>query len=439
MKNQMKKVSVISLGCPKNTVDSEKIIGVLGEAGYIISTIPEESDFVIINTCAFIQPAVNESRKLISWFIRRKKRNNFKLIVTGCLPSRYYDALCEKKEIDGIIGLYNISKLPEIFFDIAAGKRVCVISGEYIRNYCLMPRVMSTIPYAYLKITEGCNNCCSYCTIPQIRGSLISFPEKEILKEAERLFLCGIKEIIIVGHDITSFGKEGGKQSLPQLVKKITQIGFPWIRLMYLHPSGITDELLEVICNNRQICRYLDIPLQHVNPLILRKMNRPVMDYEKLIGKIRKSVPDITLRTTFIVGFPGETEQIFNELIEFIKHVRFERMGTFIYYPEKGTDAFLMNNQIPLHIKKRRFYRLMKIQKNISKEIAFSFRNRVFQVIIERKGNGCFYGRTQMDAPDIDWSVKVYGKTSIGDMVNIRIKKSSPYSLLGFICDYKTS
>ncbi len=434
----MRKVSVISLGCPKNTVDSEKIIGILGDAGYSISAIPEEADFVIINTCAFIQPAVKEARKVISEFIRKKKRNNFKLIVTGCLPRRDYCSLYKEKEIDGIIGLYQISRIPGIFSDIAAGRRVCTVSIGHIKNCCLIPRIISTLPYAYLKITEGCNNRCSYCTIPSIRGPLVSFPEKEILKEAESLFFSGVREIIIVGHDITAYGKEKGRASLPGLVRKIIKIGFPWIRLMYLHPSGITDELLELIAENKQICKYLDIPLQHVNPVILKKMNRPVMDYGNLIEKIRKSIPGITLRTTFIVGFPGETEKIFGDLIEFIRDIRFERLGAFIYYPEKGTDAFLMDGQISENVKKHRFCRLMGIQKNISRKLASSFRDRILEVIIERDENGYFSGRTQMDAPDIDWSVRVYGDAGVGDIVNVRITGSSTYSLSGSIYDRKT-
>ncbi|MCM8817240.1 MAG: 30S ribosomal protein S12 methylthiotransferase RimO [Candidatus Omnitrophica bacterium] len=434
----MEKVSIISLGCPKNTVDSEKIIGVLADSGYMISTIPEESDFVIINTCAFIQPAVIESKNVISQFIRIKKRNKFKLIVTGCMPSRYYTYLCEEREIDGIIGLYHITQFPEILSLIASGKRICINSCGHIKGYSLLPRVISTMPYAYLKITEGCNNCCSYCTIPQIRGHLVSFPEKEILKEAENLFLSGVKELIIVGHDITAFGKDSGKKSLTRLVREIVGIGFPWIRLMYLHPSGITNELLELIGSYKQICKYLDIPLQHVNPVILKRMNRPVFDYGKLINRIRKFVPGITLRTTFIVGFPGETDQIFDELIEFVKSIKFERLGAFIYYPEEGTRSFLMDNSVPIYIKKRRYLRLINIQKKISKELALSFKNKILEIIIDKEKNGRFYGRTQMDAPDIDWIVTVHGKVRFGDMVNVRITKSSFYSLSGFVCSDMT-
>ncbi|MCX7704658.1 MAG: 30S ribosomal protein S12 methylthiotransferase RimO [bacterium] len=431
----MKKVSIISLGCPKNTVDSEKILGLLGDAGYVISAVPEESDFVIINTCAFIQPAVYESRKIISDFIRRKRRNNFKLIVTGCLSSRDYDSLSTMKEIDAIIGLYRISQLPKIFSDIVSGKRVCIKSHSYIKNYCAIPRLISTAPYAYLKITEGCDNHCSYCTIPLIRGPLVSFSEKEILKEAEDLFLTGVKEIIIIGHDTTSYGKEKGRSYLPDLVKQIAKIGFPWIRLMYLHPSGITDDLLELISENKQVCKYLDVPLQHVHPLILRKMNRPVVDYKKLIEKIRKSVPGITLRTTFIVGFPGETEGIFDELIQFIKDIRFERLGAFTYYPERGTKAFLMDKQVPISIKKNRLSMLLNVQKSISKEIANSFRDKIIEVIIEKKDRTHFSGRSQMDAPDIDWSVKVHGEANIGNIVKVRIARTLPYTLSGFICN----
>lgn len=431
----MKRISVISLGCPKNTVDSEKILGILADAGYTVSAIVEESDFVIVNTCAFIQPAVDESREVISGLKRKKKKCNFKIIVTGCLPCRDYSSLSIEEDIDAIIGPYYITRLPEILSDIESGKKIRSNPGARIENYCMIPRLISTMPYGYLKITEGCNNCCSYCTIPMIRGPLVSFSEKDILKEAEALYNLGVKELIVVGHDITAYGKDKGKSSITALIKKILKIGFPWIRLMYLHPSGITDELLELIAENKQICRYLDVPLQHINPHILKKMNRPVVDCGKLIEKIRKAIPEIALRTTFIVGFPGETEEIFCQLIEFVKDVRFERLGAFIYYPEKGTRAYMLDNHIPEEIKKERFFNLMDIQRKISKEIASSFKGKILDVIIEKKQDNHFLGRTQMDAPDIDWSVKVHGKAKLGDILKVRITKAFSFGLSGFICD----
>lgn len=428
----MKRVCIISLGCPKNTVDSEKIIGILGSSGYMVSGIPEESDFVIVNTCAFIKPAVEESKQIILNLKKKKKKYGFRLVITGCLPVREKSFLFNDSDIDGVIGPYHIEKLPGFILDIETGKRVQDVSFSTIKHYCKIPRIISTLPYAYLKIAEGCNNHCSYCTIPSIRGPLFSYPEKEILKEAEHLLISGVKELIIVAHDITSYGRN--RYDFCRLLKKIISLGFPWIRLMYLHPSGITPNLLETMNKNSSVCKYLDIPLQHVNPLILKRMNRPVMDYKKMIEEIRKAVPQITLRTTFIVGFPGETEDIFNELIEFVRELRFERMGAFIYWPERNTRAYFLKGQVPFETKKKRFLKLMDIQKNISKEIADSFVGKVLDVLIEKEMNGYLSGRTQMDAPEIDWTVKVYGKARPGDIVKVKITKNSEYSLSGKIC-----
>ncbi|MGC9065471.1 MAG: 30S ribosomal protein S12 methylthiotransferase RimO, partial [Candidatus Ratteibacteria bacterium] len=394
-----KKLCVISLGCPKNTVDSEKIIGILGQAGYEISLIPEESDFVIVNTCAFINPAIDEARQVISFLKDRKREYEFKLIVTGCLPARDHDRLLKDRDIDGVIGPYSIARLPEIFSEIESGKRIYTHTDVGIHQYCRLPRAVSTFPYAYIKIAEGCNNRCSYCTIPIIRGPLYSFFEKDILKEAESLFASGVKELIIVGHDITAYGKDRGEHSLCKLLRSLLKIGFPWIRLMYLHPSGISQKLLELMNSHSQICKYLDIPLQHINPEILKKMNRPVKDYRKLIEDIRRTIPNIALRTTLIVGFPGETEGMFQELLDFVREMRFEKLGAFIYYPENGTPASLMPGQIPYERKKERYQRLMKVQKKISKDIALSFQGKTVEVLIEKKEEKYLLGRTRRDAP----------------------------------------
>ncbi|MCM8814668.1 MAG: 30S ribosomal protein S12 methylthiotransferase RimO [Candidatus Omnitrophica bacterium] len=429
----MRTVSVISLGCPKNTVDSEKILGILGSRGYAISAIPEQSDFVIVNTCAFIKPAVKEAKQIISKLKKNKNKYGYKLIVTGCLPARD-PWLIDIRDIDGITGPYNIDKLADILSGADEGKQLNANSYLKITNYCRIPRVISTFPHAYLKITEGCSNHCSYCTIPFIRGPLFSFPERDILKEAESLYDFGVKELIIVGHDITAYGQDRGKRNLCALLKKILKIGFRWVRLMYLHPAGITDELLELIEGNAQICKYLDIPLQHINPVILKKMNRPVFDYKKLIEDIRRAVPQIAIRTTFIVGFPGETDEIFEQLVDFVRIIKFDRIGAFIYYPEKDTRAFLFKNQVPFKIKKKRLFKLMNVQRMISKELAGSFVGKEIDVLVEKKKDDYLIGRTQMDAPDIDWTVRIYGKASIGDIVRVRITKSSPYCLTGSIC-----
>jgi len=429
----MKKVCVISLGCPKNTVDSEKIIGVAGDSNYAISPVPDDSDFVIVNTCAFIKPAVLEAKRMISRLKKLKEKRNFKLIVAGCLVARNFETLFNDIDIDGIIGPYDIDRLSNVLSEIESGKRVLMNQSAKIKNYCTIPRIVSTWPYAYLKITEGCSNRCSYCTIPLIRGELFSYSEKEILKEAEFLFNSGIKELIIVGHDITAYGKDTHKSNLCKIVRGIIKIGFPWIRLMYLHPAGITDDLLDLIKNSPQICKYLDVPVQHSCPEILKNMNRPVIDYRKFFERIRKSVPGIALRSTVIVGFPGETDKIFKHLVDFVTDVRFEKLGIFTYYREKNTPASMMKWQVPEEIKKERFVLLREIQKKISKEIASSFTGQILDVLIEGRKNGICVGRTQRDAPDIDWSVKIKGKCEPGEIVKVAITKSFYYSLEGII------
>ncbi len=429
----MIKIYVITLGCPKNLVDSEKIIGIVGSSGYAVTTDMREADYVIVNTCSFIKPAFLEAKSVISKLKKLKEKFSFKIIVAGCLPARSSEDLFKDIDIDGVIGPYDILRMPELINEIEQGKRVNIVERKHIRHYCKVPRVISTWPYAYLKITEGCSNMCSYCTIPSIRGSLVSFSEKEILYEAEFLFQSGIKEIIIVGHDITSYGRDTGQYAIVQLLKKIADIGFPWIRLLYLHPTGITDELLELIDTNSCFCKYLDIPIQHINPYILREMNRPVMDYRKFFEHIRNSIKGVCLRTTLMVGFPGETDRIFEELLGFVKEIRFERLGAFIFSPEKNTKASLMPCQVPYKTKNLRLRHLINVQKEINKQISSSFVHSIVDVIVDEKKNNYFEGRTRMDAPDIDCKVKFKGSVNPGDIVKIRVNKSSPYVLYGKI------
>ncbi|HPP66504.1 MAG TPA: 30S ribosomal protein S12 methylthiotransferase RimO [bacterium] len=427
----MKTICLISLGCPKNLVDSEKIIGILGNLGYAITTNIEESDYVIVNTCSFIKPAIAEAEEIISRLKKMKKRFHFRIIISGCLPARNPEVFSNDKQVDGVIGPYDIVKMPELIARIEQGEKVHLIKSDCIKHYCRMPRAVSTFPYAYLKIVEGCSNMCSYCTIPLIRGSAVSFPEKEILKEAGILFKAGIKELIIVGHDITSYGKDTQNGSLVHLLEEISRIGFPWIRLMYLHPSGITDDLLDLINDNSCFCKYLDIPIKKINPIILQKMNRPVIDYERFFEHIKKSVRGVCLRTTLMVGFPGETDRIFNHLISFIKEMRFHRLGAFMFSPEEETKACMMENQVASEIKQERLRRLMAVQKEISRQISSALVGHIVDVITEKRTDNYFEGRMPMDAPDIDCMVRFKGYARLGDIVKVKIYKSSPYVLYG--------
>lgn len=437
----MKNICLISLGCPKNLVDSEKILGHLANEGYIITVYPEEADYIIINTCAFIQPAVKESFDVINNIKKIKQKTGGKIIVFGCLSKRYGNGLLKDKNIDAVVNPDNLFKIHGIIKSLEksiqpAQKKLSSVNSFNYQFKDIRPRLILTYPYAYLKITEGCSNFCSYCLIPKIRGPLKSFPEKEIIKEAEELANAGIKEIIIVGQDITSYGEDNGKSDyLAQLLNKLLTIDFQWFRLLYLRPEKITENLIEIISKNKKMCKYLDIPLQHIHPDILKKMNRPLVDYEKIIEKIRRDIPDVCLRTTFIVGFPGETEKHYQYLMDFVKRIRFDRMGAFPYYREKQTLSYNLPNQISEKEKVNRLNELMNIQKNILKTNMKSFIGKNIDVIIDKKTKEYLIGRTQCDAPDIDCTVKIKGKTEIGRIVKVKIINASTYTLTGAIQD----
>ncbi len=434
----MKNIYLISLGCPKNLVDSEKILGELANSGYVITPYPQNADYIIINTCAFIQPAVEESLDVIDRIKKIKTKTGGKIIVFGCLTQRYGNNLLKDKDIDAVLGPDKIYHLPYVLKSMESSvqpvqspKNLFCPTGF---NYQLKntPRMILTYPYAYLKITEGCSNFCSYCLIPKIRGPLKSFPEKEIIKEARDLSESGIKELIIVGQDITSYGTDNRENaSLTDILEKLLLMDFKWIRLLYLRPEKITEKLIEIIAKNKKMCKYLDIPLQHIHPDILKKMNRPLIDYKKLIEKIRKNIPDICLRTTFIVGFPGETEKHYKYLVDFIKDVKFDRMGAFPYFREKQTPAYSLPGQIPESIKIDRLNKLMAVQKNILKITLRKFIGKNIDVIIDKKTKDILTGRTQFDAPDIDCTVKIKGKAKTGDIINVQIIKASGYTLSG--------
>lgn len=343
----MKTICLVNLGCPKNLVDSEKILASFGTEGYALTDNPEDADFMLVNTCAFIKPAVKESLRTIEEFKAVKRKTDGKIVVFGCLSQRNGDILFLDKEIDAVVGPDRIGQLPEICRSLEKGKRAFPVC-RYDYPMKKQPRLLLTYPYAYLKITEGCSNFCSYCLLPTIRGPLKSFPEKEVLKEAEELSRAGIKELIIIGQDTTSYGMDTGKKSgLARLIEKLAEFDFHWLRVLYAHPGKINDELIRVFSETKKLCPYIDMPLQHAAPEILKKMARPVIDYRRLIEKLRKNIPQLSLRTTFIVGFPGETEKHFRYLVDFVKEIEFERMGVFPYYREKGTAAYDFPGAVP--------------------------------------------------------------------------------------------
>jgi len=424
-----KKVCLFTLGCPKNLVDSENILAVLGQENYILTDIPEEADIVIVNTCGFIKPAVDESIRLIRKLCR-KKRKGQKIVAYGCLVNRYGKDMPYIEGVDAMVG----GGSPVLLVNtIKKGMRKGFIPGDCsaIESY---PRIISTYPYAYIKISDGCENFCSYCLIPEIRGRLRSRNIKDIYSEAGEIEKMGIKELILVAQDTGNYGKDiKGSCLLDKLLIKLCRRNFFWLRVMYLHPAHITEKFLEVVAKEKKICRYLDIPLQHIHPEILKRMNRPVMDYGRIIDKIRKTIPGIRLRTTFIVGFPGEKESHFKALVDFIKEKEFDRLGVFRYSREKGTPAYYLSNQIDEETKKGREGIIMEIQKGISYKKLQGMVGMEMDVLVEgRKGN-YFTGRTEFDAPEIDGMVYIKSGRDLkpGDICRIRITSATFYDLYG--------
>lgn len=439
----MLKVGLISLGCAKNSVDSEVIMGLLQQEGYILTHNEGEADILIVNTCGFINSAKEESVNAIVDAAEYKKKGSCKvLVVAGCLAQRYKDELLKEiPEIDGLIGTGEIPRISGVVREaLCGGKEAHVSIPTFIYDH-EMPRVISTPKYsAYLKIAEGCNNRCSYCAIPIIRGDYRSRSMESVIAEAARLASGGVREINLIAQDTTRYGYDlYGSYKLDSLLTEIAKIDeLSWIRILYAYPTHFTDSLIDVMAKYDKICKYLDIPLQHADNNILKEMNRQgsVDQIIQLINKIRNAIPGIALRTSFIVGFPGETEQSFENLVEFVKRVRFDRLGVFTYSPEEGTPAHGMSDQIPDEVKEERRDRLMKIQQEISLDINKSKVGKIIDVLIEGKDEReqeLYIGRTQADAPEVDGSIFVRGQENLspGDIVSVKITHAYEYDLIG--------
>lgn len=408
------KIGILSLGCPRNVVDSETILGRFKHKGYSIVDI-NKADVAIVNTCAFIEDAKRESIDAILDLAELKKEGRLKkIIVYGCLPQRYKDEL--RKE------------LPEI--DAFVGK---ISLNHQAQRFSITPRY-----YAYLKICEGCINNCSFCIIPKIKGRFCSLNMESVLKKVDN-FNCGrISELNIIGQDITGYGIDlYGTPVLARLLKNIVKTAtyINWVRLLYLYPSRITDELLELMANEPKICRYIDLPIQHINGRILKLMRRDATkkDILRLIAKIRKKIPGVAIRTSLILGFPSETDKEFKELLEFIKEARFERLGAFIYSREEGTMAYNFKPQVPQKIKAERFNAVMSSQQEISRELNQKFLGKVLDVLIDNKEKDYYLGRTQYDAPEVDGLVYVNSQKKLkpGDFVEVKITDTLEYDLSG--------
>jgi len=435
------KIGMVSLGCPKNLVDSEVMLGLIREKKLEITNNPEEADIIIVNTCGFIESAKEESINTVLQMAEYKQTGSCKyLIMTGCLGQRYADELFESMpEIDAIVGTDSFTDISWVIEQVMAGKRLKHLEKLTSQNVSLPPRMLTTPEYmAYLKIAEGCDNCCSYCIIPQLRGPYTSRPYDEVLAEAKALAASGIKELIVVAQDTTRYGEDTtGKLLLPQLLRDLNALeGIQWIRVMYLYPNNFTDELIDAFASLDKVCKYIDIPLQHASDRLLDSMNRydTRAQVEELLHKLRTRVKNITIRTTFIVGFPGETEEDFAELKDFVAQQRFENAGVFQYSQEEGTVAGAMENQIAPEIKENRYHELMALQAEISEEIHQEREGVELDVLVEGfDEDNLAYGRSTHEAPDIDGTIFIEnaGNLQIGDMVRVRISQGFTYEMVG--------
>ncbi len=435
----MLRVGAINLGCPKNLVDMELMLGYIEKAGYKTTLDVENADIVLVNTCAFIADAQRESIATLVELIDKKKP----VIVAGCLPQKFKMELKEElPEIFAFIGTSDISKVADILKDFEAGeiKSIYNVTENPVYFYPEdIERTQITVgSSAYVKIAEGCNYKCAYCVIPQLKGPYRSRSIDNIYKEALVLAKKGVSEIILIAQDTSYYGFDKfGSPILASLLEKLNTIEeLDWIRVMYTYPSMINDELISAIKNCDKVVKYLDIPLQHSHKEVLKRMNRPLMDYRELILKIRKEIPDITLRTSLIVGFPGETEEEFEDLHNFVKEIKFDRMGVFEFSREKGSQAYSMKPQIQAKIKKQRRKILMEEQAKISKEINESFIGKKIPVLIETViSNGQVIARSHRDAPDVDGLVYIETDkiVSPGDIEQAEIYAATEYDLFGKI------
>ena len=433
-----------NLGCPKNEVDGESMASLLCAKGYQMTEEKERADVLILNTCGFIDSAKEESiDEIFNLISMKNKDEKKKIIVSGCLAQRYPEELWKNiPEIDGLLGIGDIFEINKLCSSILEGKRLCLVSSPEKNNgRRTIKRKVQNRPYAYIKIADGCDNHCSYCAIPSIRGKFRSKRTEGILKEARQLVDYGVKEINLVAQDTTLYGTDiYGEKKLPQLLYLLSEIPkLRWIRLLYTHPAHFSDELIEQVASNPKVCKYVDLPLQHICDEILTQMNRRVKrrDVEQLIFKLREKIPGLTLRTSLIVGFPGEKKKHFEELVEFVEETRFDKLGAFPYSREEETPAYNFKGQLSSKLKHQRLDQLMFAQQKIVFEENKSKIGKTLTVLIEAKSkesNGYFLGRSQAEAPEVDGVILVKGNSlKIGEFVKVRIVDYCGYDLLGDI------
>ncbi len=440
-------IGFITLGCPKNEVDSEYMLGmILEEDQYQFVTDYDKAEVIVINTCGFIEDAKEESIDTIIQAGKYKEKYNCQaLIVTGCLTQRYREELMhEMPEIDAILGTGELDKINIVIKKALAGQKIAYTGKPSFDYRASLPRKTTGKHYSYLKIAEGCNNNCTYCSIPLIRGPVKSRLIEDIIAEANSLVSGGVKELILVAQDTTQYGVDiYQKPSLIPLLKELVKIkDLHWIRIMYSYPEFINDELINLIAKEDKICNYLDLPIQHAASKIRKKMGRKGTkeDLYKLVEQIRKKIPDISLRTSLIVGFPGETEHDFNELLEFVNQVKFDRLGVFKFSKEEDTAAYQMSNQIDAELKEKRHDLVMETQQQIAYNNNISKIGSELEVVIDEKIEDYFLARTRYDAPEVDNQVylKQRDNINLGEFVYCKITEAFEYDLIGEIIDEST-
>ena len=436
------RIMFVSLGCDKNLVDTENMLGILKDKGFEFTDDEMQADVIAVNTCCFIHDAKQESINTILEMAEHKKDAVCKaLIVTGCLAHRYKDEITKEiPEVDALIGTSSYDKIAEVVLSVLEGKGYsCVEDTDrlpVVKNH----RIMTTGGYyEYLKIAEGCDKHCTYCIIPAVRGDFRSFEMEYLLEQARYLADNGTKELILVAQETTVYGTDiYGKKALPELLRKLCRIdGLEWIRILYCYPEEITDELIQVIKEEPKICKYLDMPIQHSSDNILKRMGRRTTRQElvDVITKLRNNIPDIALRTTLITGFPGETEEDIDDLLDFVDTMEFDRLGVFTYSPEEGTPAASMTDQIPENIKEERRNRIMELQQEVSLDKSADMVGRVIPVMVEGKitDDDAYVGRSYKDAPNVDGYVFINTNAQLmsGQIVNVSITGSMEYDLIG--------
>ncbi len=436
-------IGIVSLGCAKNLVDTEAMLGILGHKGFRVVADPQEADVIIVNTCAFIDTAKEESIQTILEMAAYKEKRCRLLIVSGCMAERYHDEiLAELPEVDAVVGTGDYHKIAEVIARAYAGEKV-VLFGHMNEALPEEVRMLSTPGYmAYIKIADGCDNHCTYCIIPKLRGKYRSRPMEHIVEEAAALAAGGVRELVVIAQDTSRYGIDlYGTYRLPELLRRLCAIdGLHWVRVLYVYPEVITDELIDVFQTEKKLVPYMDIPIQHSDSAVLKRMGRHLTHEQltELLAKLRRKLPNLVLRTTVIAGFPGETEEQFNALLSFVKEMRFDRLGAFAYSQEEGTPAAQLPDQLPDEVKAARAEQILAAQAVISDEMQQAKIGTTAEALVEGydEESLMYFGRTQGDAPEVDNTIYFAAERELlpGEFVQVEILNADTYELIGQVC-----